>query len=65
METFKMHDSVNLLVTSSHGFATLPIHNLYFLDDFLDVDYLIDKLVDSGAWMMIYPKFGKEFQVIQ
>ncbi len=65
MEAYDMFDSVNLLVVSSHGMSPVALEtNLYFLDDYLDSLELMDLVVDSGSWMLLYPKLGKDYQVI-
>lgn len=53
---------VNLIVISGNGMSAVPAGNLYFIDDFLEME-LIDKLVGNGAYMWIYARPGMEHKV--
>lgn len=47
---------------SGNGMSTVPINNVYFVDDFVEME-LVDKLVGNGAYMWIYAQPGMEHKV--
>uniref|UniRef100_A0A914V5F3 glycerophosphocholine cholinephosphodiesterase n=1 Tax=Plectus sambesii TaxID=2011161 RepID=A0A914V5F3_9BILA len=64
LTAYNRWNDVNLIVISGNGMATVPINNVYFIDDFLEME-LVDKLVGNGAYMWIYAHPGMEHKVHQ
>lgn len=55
--------TTNVIVVSDHGMADVPLEtNWFFIDDFVNMES-IETVVNSGAFMMIYPYKGHEHQV--
>jgi uncharacterized radical SAM superfamily protein len=65
MDTNKLWDKVNLIVTSDHGMTTIDTSNqVVDITDHVDMNS-ISFTVDNGPIMQIHPAEGQIDQVIQ
>ena len=60
----KIYDSVNLIVVSDHGMASVVPQNAIFLDDFINFDDT-ERILWTNEITQIFPKAGKEDEMIE
>lgn len=62
----KIDKKVNVIITSDHGMAAVDQRNAVIMDDYLDTSdkKLADPIITTGEIWQIFPKPGKEDQII-
>lgn len=60
----KIYDSVNLIIVSDHGMATVNPNNAVFLDDYINFDDT-ERILWTNEITQIFPKAGKENELIE
>ena len=58
----KIEETVNLIIVSDHGMATVDLRNTIFLDDYFDFD-LAEEILWTDEIVQIFPKAGKENEI--
>lgn len=54
------------MVVSDHGQLGVRLEpTVQFIDDFLDDPSIIEASANDGAFMMVFPIAGKEYQVLR
>lgn len=60
----KIYDSVNLIIVSDHGMATVNPNNAVFLDDYINFDDT-ERILWTSEITQIFPKADKENELIE
>lgn len=63
MKSSGLDDKTDLILLSDHGMARLSMRSIWFIDDFLEEMTTIEKIIDYGPLVMLYPYKGNEHRV--